>query len=696
MAKEYFNRKRNIFCGTSEKELRKRLVKCFVWSVTETWTLRRSEEKRLEAFKCGYKGEWSMYNSLPANEVLGKKERTKEREWFDEECKIKIGERNIARLNWLRKKTRASADVYKEKKKEAKSICRRKKREYFGELMNDLNEGEREGTREFYARVKHFKKGFKPRVDFCQDEEGKLIVPITSGYEGEQQFLPGKDEVLSMIDTLKNNKTPGEDGITAELIKYGGEKLKLNIVRLVQNTWRKENIPEDWRTSIFCPIYKKGDKTICANYRGIALLDIVYKVVSKLKATRMNKILENIVGEYQGGFIKGKSTTDQIFVLRTILEKCYEYNTDLHLLFADFKEAYDSIDRNSLIEILIDYYVPRKLIRLTQMTLKHNKGRVVIQNEIAEEFKIEKGVKQGDPLSTILFNIALERVVRNLDINPGGTIYNRMVQILACADDVVIIIRSTVDLQRTLLQLVEEGEKLGLSVNQRKTKYMIATRNKNKWGNSKDITIGDYNFERVTNFKYLGSIITEDNNTTAEIKERLKEGNRCYWALLQLMRSRHPSKAGKIKIYRTVLRPIVTYASETWSKLKEDENRIAIWERKILRRIYGPKLVNGEWRLRYNSELYELYGKPSILGEIKSSRLKWLGHVERREENSLLHRIYRGNPGGRRCTGRPRKAWMKDVEEDMKELGIRTWRRRARDRNDWASLVRQALVLQGL
>ena len=122
--------------------------------------------------------------------------------------------------------------------------------------------------------------------------------------------------------------------------------------------------------------------------------------------------------------------------------------------------------------------------------------------------------------------------------------------------------------------------------------------------------------------------------------------------------------------------------------LKVDQKRIAAWERKILRRIYGPKLENGVWRSRYNEELYELYGKPSILGEIKSSRLKWLGHVERREKSSLLHKIYKGKPGGRRCTGRPRKTWLSDVEEDIRDLGIRTWRRRAQDRNEWALLAR--------
>ncbi|PSN50167.1 hypothetical protein C0J52_11973 [Blattella germanica] len=77
--------------------------------------------------------------------------------------------------------------------------------------------------------------------------------------------------------------------------------------------------------------------------------------------------------------------------------------------------------------------------------------------------------------------------------------------------------------------------------------------------------------------------------------------------------------------------------------VKDDERMISTWERKILRRIYGPKLENGEW----------------------SSRLRWAGHIERSEEITLLSRIYRGHPGGKRCVGRPRKKWIEDVIEDL-------------------------------
>ena len=96
---------------------------------------------------------------------------------------------------------------------------------------------------------------------------------------------------------------------------------------------------------------------------------------------------------------------DQIFALRNIVGKYYEYNITLNQLFIDFKQAYDSINRGKLILILEEFNIPRKLINLTGMTLRNTTGRVKVQNMMTEEFAINKGLRQGDALSTQLFNV---------------------------------------------------------------------------------------------------------------------------------------------------------------------------------------------------------------------------------------------------------------------------------------------------
>jgi sorting nexin-29 len=137
-------------------------------------------------------------------------------------------------------------------------------------------------------------------------------------------------------------------------------------------------MPGDWSTAIFCPIYKNGDKTECKNYREISLLSTPYKILAKIVANRLTPYMENTVGDYQCGFRERRSTIDQIFSFRTILEKCYEFSVNLYILFIDFKQAYDSIYRNKLYETLYKFEIPGKLIRLVSMSLTNKKGKVAV------------------------------------------------------------------------------------------------------------------------------------------------------------------------------------------------------------------------------------------------------------------------------------------------------------------------------
>ena len=122
--------------------------------------------------------------------------------------------------------------------------------------------------------------------------------------EEEEVSPPTLEDVRNAIKALKNNKAAGEDGIESELLKYGGEGVEKAIHELIMEVWKKEEMPSDWRTGIICPIYKKGDKSICGNYRGITLLDAIYKMFSKILATRLEPWIEGILGDYQAGFRK--------------------------------------------------------------------------------------------------------------------------------------------------------------------------------------------------------------------------------------------------------------------------------------------------------------------------------------------------------------------------------------------------------
>jgi sorting nexin-29 len=116
------------------------------------------------------------------------------------------------------------------------------------------------------------------------------------------------------------------------------------IYRLVTNIWTKEKMPNEWNLALICPIYK-GEKSECNNYRGISLLNIVYKIIAAVITKRLNQYAEELIGEYQNGFCNNRSTTNNIFVMRQIFEKCHEYNIELYILYIDFKQAFDTVNR---------------------------------------------------------------------------------------------------------------------------------------------------------------------------------------------------------------------------------------------------------------------------------------------------------------------------------------------------------------
>ena len=106
-------------------------------------------------------------------------------------------------------------------------------------------------------------------------------------------------------------------------------------------------------------------------------------------------------------------------------------------------------------------------------------------------------------------------------------------------------------------------------------------------------------------FIYLGMLISIDNSAEKEIQRRILAGNRTYFAAISLFRSRHLSRATKILLYKTLIRPVVSYGAETWMMTKK-EQALLIFERKIFGRIYGPKYENGEWKSKTNRELEQM------------------------------------------------------------------------------------------
>jgi len=160
---------------------------------------------------------------------------------------------------------------------------------------------------------------------------------------------------------------------------------------------------------------------------------------------------------------------------------------------------------------------------------------------------------------------------------------------------------------------------MGLEVSADKTKNMVMSQDQNA-GQIYSVRIDNSTFERVEEFKCLGTTLTNQNSFAEEIKSRLRSGNACCHSVQNLLSSRLLYKNLKIKIYRTIILPVVLYGCETWSLTLQEERKLRVFENMVLRRIFGPRRdeVMGEWRRLHNEELNDLYSSPNIVRVIKS------------------------------------------------------------------------------
>jgi len=131
------------------------------------------------------------------------------------------------------------------------------------------------------------------------------------------------------------------------------------------------------------------------------------------------------------------------------------------------------------------------------------------------------------------------------------------------------------------------------------------------------------------------------------------------------------SKNIKIKIYTTIILPVVLYGCETWSLTLREERKLRVFENMVLRIIFGPRRdeVTGEWKRLHNEKLYDLYSSPNIVRVIKSRRMRWAGHEARMGEERGVYRVLVGKPKGKRPLGRPKRRWVDNIKMDLQEVG---------------------------
>lgn len=628
-------------------------------------------------------------------EQLAPVTRTKKHRWWNEECDRLLDLRKKAWNVWQTKKDKSTWRHFVETRRMVSKGIKKVKKEQEDQLLRNINDDfAKKNMRNYYRIFREKISRYNTLTLQLQDKQGKMVYStrgncnILAQYfkellnceEPHQKMIfdhglklspnvdskpPSTSEIQAILGHMENFKASGENQITAELWKYASKNAIDTLQKFFEEIWKKEFIPEKWKMALIHPLHKKGSKSDPNNYRGISLLDVTYKILSRALLERAEPQLDCQLGEYQAGFRKGRSCPEQIFNLKNILAYQKLRAKQYVVTFVDFQKAYDSIDRESLFKILEEFSLDKKTLSLIRETLTNTFSKVRFMGVLSKPFEIKTGVRQGDGLSPLLFNCALEKVVREWDSRARGGIRlgtkNKGITIkcLAFADDLALLAETLEDATNQISELQEQAAKIGLKISFEKTKIMS-----NRLDIPKIVKIGTQKIDVVRSFKYLGEWIDWNNHEGKAMETRRTKMELAFQKTKNTYNKKSLSWNSKIRHYNTVIKPEALYAAETLAMTKKGQmEKLEVKERKILRKIMGPKFINNK-QIFYKNE--SLYVKSERLSDtMRKRRIDFYGHIFRMNPRRLTKQIFDFF-----YNKKTKPNWFREVEKDLKELRI--------------------------
>lgn len=378
-------------------------------------------------------------------------------------------------------------------------------------------------------------------------------------------------EVRHAINRLNCGKAGGSDGVIPEMFKFGGDDVVHFLTNLFNKIFDSGIYPNDWAKAIVVPIFKKGDNTLPDNYRGISLINTSCKCFTSILNTRLYSWLEenNKIAENQAGFRKMYSTTDHIFSLYTVIEKCLnKKGQKLYVAFIDFKKAFDSVNHNELFKAINNEGVNGKFFDILREMYKSLLSCIRVNNEFSDYFECPAGVRQGCVMSPTLFSMFINQLATH--INDAGVhgvqlLPNLMeLFILLFADDVALLSTTPGGLQCQLNTLSTCCRRLKLSVNMGKTKIMVFRKGgflgiREKW------FFEGERLETVNSYCYLGFTFSTKLSIDVGTNTLVAKGKKAVYILYKVFHNcKEMSPDTFFRIFDSKVQSILLYSSEVW------------------------------------------------------------------------------------------------------------------------------------
>ena len=515
--------------------------------------------------------------------------------------------------------------------------------------------------------TEHFRSVLNPPIFLQEDTELDSRVHIPAPSARIISSVPSLAEVRTALRQFKSGKAPGPDGLIMELLQADVEVAVRELHPLIRSCWKANSFPESWKSALLIKLPKKGDLSLCGNWRGIALQNSISKVVAQIVLNRIQPALDTSMRRNQAGFRRGRSCADQINSLRVIVEQSRELNTPLYLLFVDFKCAFNRLHQPTMWRILSRYGIPDKLVEIIRNLYLDAGVSVLHDGRIGASFTVGSGVKQGCILSPLIFNIVLDFTMRRVTTKPRGIHWNTFERLsdLDYADDIVLLSHTIAEMRDLLAELVRCAGEVGLSINVAKTKYMCINKPTSTRCSAQGLTLGSESIEEVDKFVYLGSVISTSGGAEEDDLNRIRLANVAFSSLRPVWSSSKLPLRLKIKIFNSNVKSVLMYGCETCKATQSLITKLQVFTNRCLRTICGiyyPELIS-------NTDLLARTKQKHVAEEIGVRKWSFIGHSLRKDPADITRQAMSWNPPGRRKQDRPAVTWQSTVRKEAAQQG---------------------------
>jgi hypothetical protein len=645
---------------------------------------------------------WRIYKEAlnkAAEEKVLKIQIKAKQQWMNQEILNHMEERRLSKTT--------DTEKYKKLNKQIKEECKKAKEEWLNTQCSKIEKYK--GTENIHEKIREL-SGRKRRStgsNCINNKEGKILVEeedivkrweeyIEKLYEDERPEKPiiinsegpriMKEEVASALKGMKRKKAAGADNIVSEMILAAGEEGIARTTELLNLIYEKGSIPEDMGRSIVIPIPKKQNAKECEEHRTISLISHVEKILLKILLKRSKDKLRHKASEEQYGFKEDCGCRNAIYILRRLSERCIEMQKDIYICFIDYEKAFDNVKHKELFEGIDRAGVDGKDQRIYAEIYWNQWAAVRIKDKLGKWIRILKGARQGCGLSPEFFNTYGEEIIENMKELEGIEVGGRNINNLRFADDAAIMSSSQKTLQELLDQVVRDGERKGLKINQKKTVCMVIS--KKKETPICNVYINGHQIKQVKEFKYLGSWMTSDGKSEKDIKARIGMAKTAYAELKHILTNRHIAMNTRIRVLEGYIWPVMLYGAETWTISKVMRRKLEAAEMWFIRRMrkisWTEKKTNEEVLKTSNT-------KRKLMQTIRKRQLEFFGHIMRKE--GLENLVTTGKIEGRRARGRQRQTYTGSLAEEVgKEMTVEELIHNTRERERWKSIVANVAI----